>query len=75
MIVDRSNLTLKSKWQFKPFHVPIKATPIADLNLPSDMELIVIERRGERRAFSVLEMAYHHIAQGELAGEPYLVTF
>lgn len=38
-------------------------------------ELLVIERNGERLAFSVKQMAYHHVAQGNLAGQPYLVNF
>jgi len=39
------------------------------------MELIAFERGGMHRAFLAREMAYHHVAQGELAGEPYLVSF
>jgi hypothetical protein len=45
------------------------------MNLPNQYELIIAERNGERRAFSMQEMAYHHIAQGALGGEPILVAF
>ena len=38
-------------------------------------ELLIVERSGHYLAFSVYQMAYHHVAQGELAGEPYLVNF
>jgi hypothetical protein len=38
-------------------------------------EILILQRSGHQLAFSVFQMAYHHIAQGELAGEPYLVTF
>lgn len=41
-----------------------------------DSEVILIfERGGERRGLSARQMSYHHVAQGELAGEPYVVTF
>ena len=66
---------IKKRWTFKPFHVPAKGLPLSSLNLPDDYELILIERNGEHRAFSMQEMVYHHVAQGELAGEPYLVSF
>ncbi|WP_188649116.1 hypothetical protein [Marinithermofilum abyssi] len=38
-------------------------------------ELLVIKRGAEVHAFSTFQMAYHHTAQGKLAGEPYLVAF
>ena len=43
--------------------------------LRDDEELLLFERGGQTRALLLREMAYHHVAQGELAGEPYLVTF
>lgn len=30
---------------------------------------------GDAYAFPVMQMAYHHIAQGDISGEPYLVTY
>ncbi len=75
MTIDRSNATINDTWQFDPFTVPTAGQPLKQANLPADYELLVIERNGEKRAFSMQEMAYHHVAQGELAGEPYLVSF
>jgi hypothetical protein len=66
---------LKIGFFFKPFVVPSQGSSLVQTNLHPDEELIVIERKGECRALLVREMAYHHVAQGELASEPYLVTF
>ena len=60
---------------FEPFHVPAQGTPLASLNLPLDLELLVLRRDGVTRALVAREMAYHHVAQGELGGQPYMVSF
>ena len=61
--------------QFPRFRVPDAATPLRDAEVADDEKLIVVERAGARRALRVSDLAYHHIAQGELAGEPYVVAF
>jgi len=66
---------LKIGFFFRPFLVPAKGQSVAKANLSLHEELIVIKRNNEHRALLAREMAYHHVAQGELAGEPYLVTF
>ena len=43
--------------------------------LSKDEVILVFERDGERRGLLARQMGYHHVAQGELAGEPYVVTF
>ena len=60
---------------FQPFTVPARGRPLAAANLNADAEIVLIERGHERRALLATEMAYHHVAQGELAGERYLVSF
>jgi len=75
MTIDRTNAQIRDSWDFTPFQVPPTGIPLKDQKLPGDYELILVERNGERRALSRLEMAYHHVAQGTLAGEPYLVSF
>ena len=35
----------------------------------------IVAPDGEARAFPVDQMAYHHIANTTLAGEPFLVTY
>lgn len=75
MSIDRKNAFISRKWHFQPFQVSGEGEFLKDMNLPDDFELILAERNGARRAFSMREMAYHHIAQGELGGEPFLVSF
>ena len=65
----------RNGFAFEPFQVPARGIPLEKLSLPPDLELIVLARSGERRALIAREMAYHHVAQGVLAGEPYLVSF
>ena len=66
---------LKIGFFFKPLIVPLHRRSLSKANVDPDEELIVIERNGEYRALLARELAYHHVAQGELAGKPYLVAF
>ncbi len=76
MSVYRKYLPLSWKgFAFEPFQVPSKGISLAGINLPADLELITFSRGGETRALVAPEMAYHHVAQGELGGQPYLVSF
>mgnify|MGYP002633123018 CR=1 FL=1 len=72
---DASRAQLQKPDVFKRFRVPDDAQPLADAGLRDDDWLLVAERGGVRRAFYLNHMAYHHVAQGTLAGEPYLVSF
>ena len=72
----RKFLSLSWKgFAFEPFQVPDKGASLASLNLPLDLELITLTQSGVTRALIAREMAYHHVAQGELNGEPYIVSF
>ena len=72
----RSHTQVRKRFQFTPFRPAAAGTPLRELTrLRDDEELLVFERSGQARALLVRQMAYHHVAQGELAGEPYLVTF
>ena len=75
--IDRSKVIVKEDgFRFTPFR-PNQSheTRLEQSDLKGKSELLAFERNGERRVLSILEMAYHHVCQGELAGEPYLVTF
>jgi hypothetical protein len=73
---DRKFLPLSWKgFAFEPFQVPAQGVSLSSLNLPPDLELITLTRGGAIRALVAREMAYHHVAQGELAGQPYMVSF
>jgi hypothetical protein len=71
---DASRAKLGKPDMFKRFRVPARGVPLAGLGLQPETLLVVAERAGERRAFLLEQLAYHHAAQGVLAGKPYLVT-
>ena len=74
--IDRSAAKIRKQgFQFVPFRPEGDGTPLPDAGLRDDEELLVAERGGQRIAFVARQMGYHHVAQGELAGDPYLVTF
>ena len=72
---DPTRAWLKDPDMFRRFSVPDRGQPLHASGLAPATELIVVERGGEKRALLLRQMAYHHTAQGELAGEPYLVSF
>jgi len=75
--IDRSKVSVVEKgFRFEPFRPTAKnQSPLTDANLKGDTQLLAFERGGQRRAVLLSEAAYHHVIQGELAGEPYLVSF
>jgi hypothetical protein len=60
---------------FPPFQVPAQGTLLSSLSLPADLGLILFSRGGLTRSLVAREMAFHHVAQGELGSQPYLVSF
>ena len=46
-----------------------------DGRVRDDTALLVLQRGDATLAFLTMQMSYHHIAQGELAGEPWMVSF
>jgi len=44
-------------------------------DVSDDTPVIVFEAGGRILSFVSSQMAYHHVAQGEMAGEPWMVTF
>ena len=75
--IDRSKMMIAKKgFRFEPFRPkPEHESRLAGANLKPETELLSFERGGERRTVLLSEAIYHHVVQGELAGEPYLVTF
>ena len=72
---DPARAMLRAPDMFQRFTVPDRGAPLAAAGLTPDTDLITVERGGESRALTVRQMAYHHLAQGRLKGEPYLVSF
>jgi hypothetical protein len=54
---------------------------LAANEIPADTELVITERRPAATsdtkplAFVVRQLAFHHVAQGETASEPWMVSF
>ena len=60
---------------FRPTSLESLADAADDGRLASDAPLLVLERDGRHLALSTMQMSYHHVAQGDLAGEPWMVSF
>jgi hypothetical protein len=75
MEFDVNRALLAGKAVFKPFLPDNRGVPIEEAGLKPDTKLLVFKRGKEHRALLFDEMVYHHVAQGELDGEPYVVTF
>lgn len=67
--------TLNGPDDFPRFRVVGDGESLSQAKLTPQTELLLFERGGQERAFLVTQMIYHHVAQGELEGHPYLVTF
>ncbi|MFT5679804.1 MAG: hypothetical protein ACI8RZ_000709 [Myxococcota bacterium] len=75
--IDRSRANIKDEgFRFQPFRPgPQHAVTLVDLRLKPDTELLAFERGGLRRSVLLPEAAYHHVIQGTLASQAYLVSF
>jgi hypothetical protein len=72
---DESRAWLKKPDYFPRFVAPADGKRLSSLKLPDHEELLVVERGGVRRGFLMRQAGWHHAIQGELAGEPYVVSF
>lgn len=72
---DLSRASLGGPDRFQRFLPGDRSEPLASTKLAPETLLIVLERQGQRRALLVSDMIYHHVAEGELAGEPWVVSF
>ena len=46
-----------------------------DRRVSDETPLLVLQRDGTTLTLVTMQMSYHHIAQGDLAGEPWMVSF
>ena len=72
---DVSRARLGKADMFQRFRVPTKGFPLKKTNLHHDEYLLIVERQEKKRALLARQMAYHHLAQGILSDEHYIVTF
>lgn len=64
--------------RFEPFRVTETQSlsdALAAGRVESDTRLLVMEHAVGRLALLTDQMAYHHVAQGDIAGEPWMVSF
>lgn len=75
---DISRAWISDSTIFEPFHVtetrPLREA-LADGAVHEDTPLLVMEHEAGKLALLTEQMAYHHIAQGKMAGEPWMVSF
>lgn len=75
---DAERAFLGSRPIFTPLHDP-DFEPLAGAlrsgAVEDDTPLLVFDAGGETLALVTAQMSYHHVAQGEMAGEPWMVTF
>lgn len=60
---------------FYPTTTERLADALRNRDVRDDTGVLVVDVAGKRLALVTRQMSYHHVAQGELAGEPWLVTF
>ena len=73
---SRAILSARSRWP--PFEV--KATvplgrALEQGRVQANMPVVVMEVADQALAFSTVQIAFHHVAQGQTGGEPWLVIF
>ncbi len=64
--------------RFEPFVVSETQSlsgALAAGTVKSDTRLLVMEHAAGRLALLTDQMVYHHVAQGDIAGEPWMVSF
>jgi len=75
---DPDRAILKTEDMFKPLAVgrttSLRAA-LAQGRVREASDLLLLNHERGPIAFVKAEMAYHHVAQGEIEGEPYLVSF
>lgn len=72
---DLERATLKEEDQFPRFLVPSELPHLKDIKLLPEEKLLVLKPDDDWIVLLVRQMAYHHVAQGEWNGKPYLVVF
>ncbi len=75
---DVNRAMLRDGSRFTPFLVEesqLLCEAVKQGVVDDDTPILVVERGGQRLALITREMSFHHVAQGEMAGEPWMVSF
>ncbi|MYD09669.1 MAG: hypothetical protein F4X02_06465 [Chloroflexi bacterium] len=73
--IDLTLARLHGKARFQPFAAPNHGEALANAGLDPDDALLLLERRSVVKTFLLKQMTYHHVAQGEICDEPYMISF
>ena len=75
---DTERVLLWAEPNFIPFRDP-EWQPLRDArranSVGDDTPVVLFEAGGQTLVLVTSQMSYHHVAQGEMAGEPWMVTF
>ena len=77
---DEGRAFVSEETIFVPFHVTdtdvsLLRDVLSDGVVQNDTWLVIMEHDAGRLAMVMDQLAYHHVAQGELKGEPWMVSF
>lgn len=76
---DRKRAFLTKKEMFPRFRVQGKHEALEPLvqngRIQADDDLLIVERAGYRLGFLTKHLEYHHVAEGELGGQPYVIGY
>lgn len=78
MTFDESKAMLKDKSFFKPYEVKNFEDVEVLLNkgeISKDEGILIFEMKNKYYGFKTIQMLYHHIAQGKIDNEPFMVSF
>lgn len=71
---DRSRVWIHEAGWFQPLEKP-KTVEARGEEYPGDAPMLAISVGGETRAYPVHAMAYHHVANDTIGGEPVVTTY
>ncbi len=60
---------------FRPEALERLDAALEDGRVTDETAVLVLERDGRHLALLTMQMSYHHVAQGEMDGEPWMVSF
>jgi hypothetical protein len=75
---DPGRAAINDSTVFAPFRISSTARlrdALSDHSVDEGTPLLVFEVRGGPVALVTAQMSYHHVAQGEIAGQPWMVSF
>ncbi len=78
VVFDPSRAKLAGKNLFEPFYVKQTSSlqeAVDAGKVKADADVLLLDHPQQPLTLLKGEMAYHHVAQGKIAGEPWLVSF